>query len=161
MAEHYPISSYDKYLCLKPDVTMWLILLFLLKPYLVLVLSITNLKDKSGLINMVYPDHLAMSLGALASVPVTLIIYAWSKRKPGASPFVRSIWAKGRSLLIISAVLNAGVIFIPLWVEKWRTLSNAEWVHFGIAILIAFMVYTTPYIRDCFNDFPKDDASVD
>jgi hypothetical protein len=99
-----------------------------------------------------------MSLGALAGVPASLLIYAWIKRKPGASPFVRSIWGKGRPLLAVSALLNACVIVIPFWIETAHAILPRDWIQLSIALLIVIVLYTSSYIRDCFGDFPSDEG---
>ena len=157
MKNHHAISCYDKNLCLKPNLEIWLSLLFLLGPYLVLILSIVNLKDKTGLIDMVYASRQAMTLSALAGVPATFLAYAWTKRKLGASPFVRKIWRKGRTLLAVSALLNAFAVFAPFWLKIAHKITLVNWIQLAIALLIVVVVYTSSYMRDCFNDFPSDE----
>jgi len=49
------------------------------------------MRDRTGLIDLVYPDRLIMSVGALAGAPAAFLVYAWIKRKPDATPFVRYI----------------------------------------------------------------------
>jgi len=161
MPKHHPISAYDKNLCLKPDITIWLIFLFLSRAYVVLVLSLVNMRDRTGLIDFVYSDRLAMSLGALAGIPAVLLVYAWIKRRPGAGPFVRRVWKNGRELLAISVLLNIGVIFLPFWMGTVHAIYLGDWVQLAIALLIVIVVYASSYINDCFNDFPGDEISVE
>ena len=159
MSKHHSISSYDKNLCLKPNFDIWLILLFILRPYLVLVLSVVNRKDRFGLIELVYPDRLAMSIGALAGVPAAFLVYAWIKRKPGASRFVRNVWGKGRMLLAVSALLGACGAFVPFWLGTVHAILPGDWLQFAISLLIVVVVYKSIYIRDCFDDFPSDEVA--
>lgn len=140
---------------------MWLIFLFLLRAYVVLILSIANMGDRTGLIDLVYPDRLMMSLSALAGVPAALLVYAWMKRNPGAPPHVRNIWGKGRAILAVSALLNICVIFFPAWMWTAHTTQPGDWVQFVIALMIVIVVYSSSYIRDCFNDFPDDTIPAD
>lgn len=154
MSKYHAISRYDKNLCLKPDATIWLIFLFLLRAYVVLILSVVNMSDRMGLINLVYPDRLTMSLGALAGIPAALLAYAWINRRPSAPQYVRNIWGNGRAFLVVSALLNAGVIFVPFWMGTLHTIPAESWAQFAIALLIVIVVYSSSYIRDCFNDFP-------
>ena len=158
MSKLYPISHYDKNMYLKPNVTTWLIFLFLLRAYVVLILSIVNMRDRTGLIDLVYPDRLTMSLGALAGIPAALLVYAWIKRMPGAPQYVRNIWGKGRAFLAISALLNVCVVFVPLWMGTVHAIAPGDWVQFSIALLIVIVVYSSSYIRDCFNDFPSENV---
>lgn len=158
MPKHHSISSYDKNLCLKPDITMWLIFLFLSRAYVVLIMSVANMRDRTGLIDLFYGDRIAMSLGAVAGAPAALLVYAWLRRKPGAPPFVRNIWTRGRLLLVVSALLNAGVAFMPLWMGTRHSLLTEDWIQLAVALMIVPVIYTSSYIRDCFKDFPDDEV---
>jgi hypothetical protein len=114
------------------------------------------MRDRTGLIDLVYPDRLAMSLGALAGIPAALLVYAWLKRKPGAPRYVRNIWEKGRAFLAVSALLNACAMFVPFWIGTVHAITPGDWAQSAIALLIVIVVYSSSYIRDCFNDFPGD-----
>jgi len=151
----HPISSYDKYVSLKVSRTMWLTIIFLLRPYLILFASVTNRKDKMLLINIFYSDRLAMSLAAVAGIPAALLVYAWVKRNPDASSFVRQVWKRGRLLLVISAALSAFVVFVPLWLGTVHKVTEYGWGQFFISLLIVIVVYRSQYIKDCFSDWPE------
>jgi len=156
MSKYHSISHYDKNLCLKPDVSMWLISIYLLRAYIILILSIVNMRDRTGLIDLFYSDRLAMSMGALAGIPAALLVYAWINRKPDAPQYVRNIWRKGRAFLAVSALLNAGVVIVPFLMGVVFAISPGDWTQFAIALLIMIPIYSSSYIRDCFNDFPGD-----
>jgi len=159
MTTNRSIANYDKYLCLKPNPVMWLIFIFLMKPYIVAILSVVNRRDKTGLIDMVYSDRTALALGAVAAVPVALLVYALMKRKPGATQFVKSVWARGRMLLVVSALASVGVVFFPPLAGSARHLTDNAWIQIAIAAVIVVIVFRSSYIRDCFNDFPEDVAA--
>ncbi|MFQ5642942.1 MAG: DUF2919 family protein [Thiogranum sp.] len=160
MAEKYSIDRYDKNLCLRMNDTLWLILLFLLKPYLVMIISLVNRTDRTGIINMVYSDKMALWWGLLAGVPAVLVIYAWIKRKPGASSFARNLWRRGRALLAGSAVSSVAIVFIPFFMGAVHQVSKAEWIQLVISIGIVVTLYSSPYIKDCFSDYPSE-ADID
>ncbi len=155
MQNNYSISSYDKHLSLKVNSVMWLILLYLLRPYVVAILSLVNMKDRMQLINMFYSDALMLSLGAFAGIPAALLIYAWTRRTPGASSLVRRLWKRGRTLLAISAVLNACIVFAPLWLGTSHKITVYGWVQLLVSLLVVFVLYKSRYIKDCFSDFPS------
>jgi len=154
MSKHYPISSYDKYISLKMSKTMWAIMLFLLRPYVVSIASITNRKDKMFLINLFYSNGLALALGALAGIPALMVIYAWVKRKPDGPPVAGKIWRKGRLLLAISAALGAIVVFVPIWLGVGHRISVYGWVQFIASLSVVLVVYKSGYMKDCFSDWP-------
>ncbi len=155
MAEKYPFSAYDKYLCLKPDVSIWLILAFLLRPYVVVLLSIANRKDAAGLINLVYSDRIAMILAAIAAIPAIFVVYAFIKRVPDAPDKVRWIWQYGRELLLVASFLNVLVVFLPLLTGFAREISTVGWAQFGISVYIIYYLFTERKVRDTFADFPQ------
>lgn len=155
MKNKYPISSYNKYICLKMNATMWFILLFILKPYLIIIMSIANFRKPMNLIEMVYPERLTMALTALAAIPVGFLLYAWSRREPDASDTVKNIWHKGFLLLTVTTVLNAVFIFIPFLLERTSKIFIIDWVQFAACLLILITLYRNSYIKDCFADFPE------
>jgi hypothetical protein len=156
MSENYPIESYDKDLCLKINDTLWIILLFLLRPYVITVISLANRTDRTGIINMIYSDKMALWWGLLAGVPAFLVIYAWIRRKPEASPFIRKLWHRGRELLMVSAILNAIIVFIPLWMGVVHRVTIAGWIQLALSLGVVVALYSSAYIRDCFADYPKE-----
>jgi len=160
MPEKYPLTSYDKYLCLKLNDTLWLILLFLLRPYVITVFSLSNRQDRTGIINIFYPDHIAMWWGLLVGAPAAFIIYAWLKKKPDAHPFIKVIWKKGRVLLAGSAILNALIVLTPLLTGPANQITVAGWTQFVISLGIVLVLGASRYIRDCFNDFPVENKEA-
>ena len=139
------------------DYIMWSIFLFLLRPYVVLILSVANRRNKMALIEMLYTDKLIMSLGAFAGIPAALLMYAWLKRLPGGSDYVRKIWKNGRELLAVSALLNALLVFLPLMMGKTEVVSLIGWCELAICFVIIVMLYKYTYIKDCFSEFPDSD----
>ncbi len=158
MTEKYAIESYDKHLCLRMNDTLWVILLFLLRPYLVTIISLVNRTDRTGLIDMVYSDKLVLWWAFLAGIPAVFVVYAWNRRRPGASMFARKVWRRGRELLAVSALCNIAVVFMPLWLGLAHHIDKVGWVQFAISLAIAVTLYSSPYIKDCFADFPEEDA---
>lgn len=126
-----------------------------------MALSVVNRQDKTALIDMVYPDRFAISVGALAAVPAVLLLYAWTRRAPGASSFVRAIWSRGRALLTASALLNAVAIFVPYWLATEDAIPVRDWVQGAMALLVVGIVYQSTYINDCFSDFPSAEAPAE
>ncbi len=159
MSKPYSIASYDKHLSLKVNGVMWLMFAFLLRPYVVGLMSVVNRRDQTQLINMVYSDHISMSLSAFSGIPVLLLVYAWVRRSPGASSLVKKIWGNGVILVAGSAVLNAAIILSPLLFETMRKISVYGWGQLFICVVIIFTVYTNQYVRDCFADFPENESA--
>ncbi len=155
----YAISDYDKYVCLKWNSFMWLIMLFLMRPYLVLFLSVVNRKDKMGLINLFYEDRIPMILAAAAAIPATMVLYSWIRRTPDGSSKVRWIWKNGRVLLVVSALLNVLIIFLPVVFGAVFKVSMQDLVLLVISTSIFFYLYYSSRVIDVFADFPTHGAN--
>ena len=155
MSNKYSISSYNKDVCLKVNETMLIIFVFMLKPFVIALFSVVNRSDRMQLITMFYPDRGIMSLGAFAGIPVAFLIYAWIKRKPGATSFIRHLWKNGKSLIAASVILNACIILVPALLSTSYKMTISSWAQLLIYMLIIIIVYNSQYIKDCFSDFPE------
>ena len=161
MSKVYPFSAYDKYMSLKLDSTLWLVIVYFLRP---LILEISTIQmgrggksqSVSGLKDLVYPDDFGLFLGFVATIPVLLLMFAYAKRKPGASAFVRTLWRNGRSLLAAAAVMNIVVIFIPFIASITHSINTFGWVQLAVAVAIIVYLYSSRRVSDTFADFPEE-----
>ena len=165
MSKLYSFSDYDKYMSLKPDFEMWLMIVYFLRPFILKVSTIqmgrgAKSGSVSGLKDMVYPNDFGFFIAFLATIPVLVLVFAYAKRKPGASGLVRKIWHKGRMLLIVTAVLNLIIIFVPFLVDLTYRINMLGWVQLAIAVYVIFYLYSTQRVKDTFADFPKDDPEA-
>jgi hypothetical protein len=165
MSKLYSFSDYDKYMSLKLDLEMWLIIVYFLRPFILEVSTIqmgrgAKSNSVSGLKDLVYPDDFGFFIAFLATIPVLILMYAYTKRKPGASGLVRKIWHNGRKLLVVAAILNLIIIFVPFLVDLTYRLNVLGWGQLAIAAFIIFYLYKTQRVKDTFADFPQDDAEA-
>jgi hypothetical protein len=165
MSKLYSFSDYDKYMSLKPGLEVWLIIAYFLRPFILKISTIqmgrgAKSGSVSGLKDLVYPNDFGFFIAFLATIPVLILVFAYAKRKPGASGLVRKIWHKGRMLLIVTAVLNLIIIFVPFLVDLTYRMNMLGWVQLAIAVYIIFYLYTTQRVKDTFADFPKDDPEA-
>lgn len=155
MANRYPFSAYDKFFCLKISIPLWVAILFLARPFAILLMSVVNRRDRTGLITIFYGDPISMGIDMLAALPVMLVVYAYVKRRPEASAFVRWIWTHGRSLLLASATMNVVSVFLPFIWEPASRLQTPELAKLAIAVMIIHMLITYRRVRDTFGEFPQ------
>jgi hypothetical protein len=162
MSRVYPFSAYDKYLSLKLDATMWLIIVYFLRPFILKVSTIqmgrggVKSDSVSGLKNLVYPDDFGFFLAFVATIPVLVLIFAYARRKPGASGLVRSLWRNGRNLLVAAALMNIVVIFIPFIANITHSINVYGWVQLTAAVAIIAYLYSSERVTDTFADFPRE-----
>jgi hypothetical protein len=165
MSKIYSFSDYDKYMSLKLDFEVWLIIVYFLRPFIMKVSTIqmgrgTKSDSVSGLKDLVYPDDFGFFIAFLAAIPVLLLVLSYAKRKPGASGLVRKIWHNGRTLLLVTAVLNIVIIFVPFLMDLTHSINMFGWAQLAIAIYIIFYLYTKQRVIDTFADFPADDPEA-
>ncbi|MFK5947573.1 MAG: DUF2919 family protein [Methylococcales bacterium] len=152
----YPISSYNKYICLKANDLMVLITLYLLKPYIIALASITYRKDKTAIIHLFYPDSIFIFLEMFATIPLLILIYAWTRRVPRASNKIKLTWINGKKLIISTAFFQACILSSPLWFPSSEAMTNTHGLLLILNIIIMIIVFFSKYMDDCFADFPED-----
>jgi hypothetical protein len=160
MSKLYSFNDYDKYMSLKLDFELWLIIVYFLRPFIMKISTIqmglgAKSDSVSGLKDLVYPNDFGFFIAFLATIPVLLLIMVYIKRKPGASGWVRKIWHKGKQLLLATAVFNMVIIFIPFLMDLTHKINMLGWGQLAIAAYIVFYLYTTQRVKDTFADFPK------
>jgi hypothetical protein len=166
MSKLYSFSDYDKYMSLKPNFEMWLMIVYFLRPFILKISTIqmgmgAKSDSVSGLKDMVYPNNFGFFIAFAATIPVLLLLFAYVKRKPGASRLVHNIWHGGRILLVMTALLNVVIIFVPFVLDLTHSINMLGWGQLAIALYIIFYLYTTQRVKDTFADFPKDDSGSD
>ncbi len=89
MSRVYPFSAYDKYMSLKLDSTLWLVIVYFLRPFILKVSTIqmgrggVKSESVSVLKNLVYPDDFGFFLAFVASIPVLLLMSCLCQKEAG------------------------------------------------------------------------------
>lgn len=150
---NYPASAYDDQLVLRPPIGVWLTLVFLLRPLIVLVASVTNKADRVGLLNLIYPDRQWAVAHALAALPAIAVAIAYSRRDAKASAAVRWIWGHGRALLVTSLGINVLFLAYPVLTHPGR-LATSAMIQITVCALLAYYLFRSRRVADAFADFP-------
>ena len=161
MSKIYNFTDYDKYLSLKINFELWLIIAYFLRP---LILKISTIQmgrgaksdSVSGLKDLVYPGDFGFFLAILATLPVFLVIFAYMKRKPEAPDYIRTLWRHSGKLLVLTAVLNVVVVFVPFILNMAYRINLMGWGQLVIAACIIAYLVTSRRVKDTFADFPVD-----
>lgn len=153
----YNFSDFDKYMCLSLGTVAWVVILFLMRPYVVLLVSVTNRSNRMEFIELVYPDRLWLAIDTVAALPAVILVAVTFLRRPNAASWVKALWKKGRTLLLASAVLNAIVAMAAL------ALADSHKVSIVSPVLLCFSAWSLWYLlmskrmRDVFYDFPVEE----
>ena len=156
MARVYKFSAYDANLALKVSPTLWLAVLFLLRPYVVMVLSFANRRDPMGLIEMFYADRLPMVVASIAALPVIAFLVSYIKRsKAENTQWAQRLWHRGRELLMASAMLNVFVVFFPYLVDPHHKMTLVGVAQLVVTVLVLLFLARSKRVKDTFADYPK------
>ncbi len=166
MSKIYNFNDYDKYLSLKINFELWLIIAYFLRPVILKISTIqmgrgAKSDSVSGLKDLVYPDDFGFFLAFLTMIPVVLVIFAYMKRKPDAPDYIRTLWRNCGKLLLLATALNIVVVFVPFLFDMAYRINLVGWGQLVIAAYIMFYLLTTRRVRDTFADFPVDTEADD
>ena len=122
---------------------IWLVIIYFLRPF---ILKVSSIQMGQGLKNenvkllkeTVYPDDFSFFIAILAVLPIIPVMIAYSKRMPGASDSIKTLWRNGVNFLIVAAVLNIIIIFVPLAVKPFYHINMLGWIQLAIAVGIIF-----------------------
>jgi hypothetical protein len=151
----YPASHYDDQMCLKPPVLLWLAVLYLSRAL--------TLPIAMALGHFAGVDEKAITLfrgfwSADALVPSTIaavLLYAMMRRVPTASRRVRWIWAHGRVVFAVAAILDISLVTIAL-VRQGEINDQSMWSLVAAAGDLYFLSYIllARRVRQAFSEFP-------
>jgi len=140
--------------------TLWLAFALLARHWLLLAaVAISQLRrqtDTSLLLGVGGVPWLALA----AQVPVLLLMLAAANRVPGAGAWARALWRRAREIVVLTAAFNlvwtAKLLLASNYWNPWPELFLACCSLLDLAIVLA--VYTTPYYRQMFAEFPVPEA---
>lgn len=134
----YSVEDFDKFDCLKLSKSIYLVLLFVLRGYLVWLMSVTNMQDRVGIIQWLYPQTALFYLSLISGTVGLFVVLVISLRRPDAKRWVRVSWSYCRALLIFALAFDFIVSLLGFF--YWQLLSVSWLVMQGsvIAVLICF-----------------------
>lgn len=151
----YPASHYDDQMCLKPPLLLWAAVFYLSRaitlPIAMALGHFAGVDEKAITLFRGFWSADALIPSAIAAI----MLYALVRRVPTASRPVRWIWAHGRIVLAVSAVMDITLVLIALMRQGgindqsiWSLVAAAGDLYFLIYILAARRV------RHAFSEFP-------
>ena len=151
----YTASSYDDYLCLRPPLLLWLSVLYYSRAIaLPIVMAMGRFAGVNN--NAIQLLRGLWSLQTLIpSLIAAAILYAMFQRVPTAPRPVRWVWAHGRLLLTLSAVIDLSLVGISLLRLDEQNSQMLPLLAAG-ALDAYFLLYilTARRVRDTFAHFP-------
>tara|TARA_R110000737_G_scaffold347662_1_gene379649 strand:+ start:532 stop:1023 length:492 start_codon:yes stop_codon:yes gene_type:complete len=147
-------KDFDNFDCLKLAPGIYLILLFVLRGYIIWIMSVTNMRDHVGIIAWIYPQTSLFYLNLVSGVIGLFIVLILSLRRPDAAIWVRLCWKKCKVLLFIALTFDLliGVLGYFIW-----HLQSLSWLMMHCLLVISAVVYILHSTRFTINlaEFPE------
>ena len=135
---HYTPSDFDNYDCVKVSKVIYLILIFVLRGYLVWLMSVSNLRDKVGVIQWIYPEPSLFYLSLLSGSLGLFVLLILCLRKPEASDWVQHSWQYIRGILLTALVFD---LMVNVFGHYYWQLQSSVWLFINISVVIAFCLF--------------------
>ena len=151
---NYLPKHFDNFDCLKLAPGIYVILLFVLRAYIIWIMSVTNMRDNVGFVQWVYPQTALFYLNLASGVIGLFIVLILSLRRPKAQTWVRTCWQKCKILLILALIfdLTIGVLGYFLW-----QLQSLVWILMHCLVVLSAVAYILSSKRFTINiaEFPE------
>ena len=148
-------KHFDNFDCLKLAPGIYLILLFVLRAYIVWIMSVTNMRDHVGIIQWIFPQTSLFYLNLASGALGLFIVLVLSLRRPNAASWVRSSWKKCDVLLIIALIFDLLITLLGYFV--WQ-LQSMSWLLVHGTLVVAAITYILLSKRFAINlaEFPEE-----
>ncbi|MBL4823505.1 MAG: DUF2919 domain-containing protein [Colwellia sp.] len=152
--QHYSVADFDSYDCLKLSKRFYLVLLFVLRGYLVWLLSVTNMRDRISIISWVYPETSLFYLSLVSGTVGLFVLLMISLRRPEAANWIQFSWQHSRKFLI--AALLFDLCTHGLGFFYWQLIS-VEWLIMQVFITVTLIVlcYNSERVTINLTEFPQ------
>jgi len=150
----YSVENFDKFDCLKLSKSIYISLLFVLRAYIVWIISVTNMRDRVAIIQWLYPEPALFYLGLLSGLIGLYIVLILSLRRPDAANWVKRSWRNYRKILIAALIFDeliswAGFLYWQLLSLSWLIMQTV------VAITIAYYCLSSDKLRLNIREFPE------
>jgi hypothetical protein len=152
--QEYSVEDFDNYDCLKLSKRFYLVLLFVLRGYLVWLMSVTNMRDRISIISWIYPETSLFYLSLISGVVGLFVVLIISLRRPEAANWIQVSWRHSRKLLI--AALLFDLLTSSIGFFYWQIIS-IEWIITQVIIATTLIVLCYKSERFTINltEFPQ------
>ena len=150
---HLLPSDFDRYDCVKISKVFYLTLIYLLRAYIAWVMSVSNMQDRVGVIEFLYPDPHLFYLNLLSGMLGIFLLLLLSMRRPGASEWVQWFWPKSREVILVALgfdllVRLSGYVVLALFSVEYLALQSI------IMLIIMVSCYRSKRLALNLAEFP-------
>jgi hypothetical protein len=152
--QEYSIEDFDKFDCLKLSKRFYFVLLFVLRGYIVWLMSVTNMKDRVATMQWIYPETNIFFLSLVSGLFGLFVVVLITLRRPDAANWIQKLWPYSRMLLIVA--LTFDFIINVLGFLYWQ-LTSVSWLIYQGLIVFALITlcFTSKRMQINLTEFPQ------
>ncbi len=145
----------DRHGVLRIPALLWIALALMARHWvLLLIVGVSARRDSSSV--LLLGDGGIPWVALAMEVPAVLLAFVAFNRKPDGGAWARLLWRRGPEIIALTALLNvawtANLLIKSDYWTPWPELFLASCSLIDVAI--ALSMYTTPYYRQLFDEFP-------
>lgn len=151
---NYSVNDFDKFDCLKLSKLIYLVILFVMRAYIVWVISISNFQNQTSFIAIAFPEKQVFYMNLASGALGFLLLVVVSLRRPESYTWVKNIWPHARKLMIIALFFD---LFVNIFAYYYWQLTSIAWLSAQVAITLALIYYSAKSKRLAINlqEFPE------
>ena len=150
----YSVQDFDNFDCLKVSKWVYLSLLFILRGYVVWLMSVTNMKDRVGIIKWIYPETSLFYLSLGSGVLGIFIVLVLSLRRPKANEWVKITWLHVKSIITLALLFDLTICLFGFF--YWHLLSLTWLITQAIIVgALIIMLNVSKKFRINVAEFPE------
>ncbi len=152
--ENYSLKDFDKYNCVTLSKGIYFILIFVLRAYLVWLMSVTNMKDRVAMIQWVFPQKSLFYISLFSGLIGLFVLLVITLRRPDAALWVKKCWRHSKILLTVALLFDLAVSIIAFLYGQYFSLNI---LLLQVCIVVCFIVYMMKNERFNINlaEFPE------
>jgi polyferredoxin len=150
----YSINDFDKYDCLKLSKGIYLLLLFVLRGYIIWLISVTNMQDRVSTIQMMFPETSMFYLSLLSGAIGLFMVLVIGLRKPDAPNWIKVCWRHCRKFLVVALCFDLLISSIGFF--YWQIIPLNLLLSYAIvAIIFIGFIYSSQKVSLNISEFPE------
>lgn len=152
--QQYSVEDFDNYDCLKLSKWFYFVLFFVLRGYLVWLMSVTNMRDRVSILSWIYPDNSLFYLSLISGAVGLFVVLIISLRRPDAANWIQHSWQHSRKVLI--AALFFDLLTHGMGFFYWQLIS-VEWlvIQATLILTLIFLCYSSERFKINLAEFPQ------
>ncbi|WP_286267087.1 DUF2919 family protein [Thalassotalea atypica] len=150
---HLLPSDFDRYDCVKISKVFYFTLIYLLRAYIAWVMSVSNMQDRVGVIEFLYPDPQLFYLNLLSGMLGIFLLFLLSMRRPEAPRWVLWFWPKSREVIVVALCFD---LLVSAYGYITLALFSAEYlaIQATVTLLIITFCYRSKRLSLNLAEFP-------